>query len=149
MSELEIYDKQGFGHSSGLGSHPALLIVDFVNGFTDPDVFGGAACVSTHWPSSMMKDNPEANQPILAWLRASIPPPGDHKLYFDFGTAELDSDYEPHQRAVDEVMRDLGYEQGPLWQTRKFEGAGHNEGAWNTRAHIPLKFLLGTAQDKE
>ncbi|NNL84094.1 MAG: isochorismatase family protein [Myxococcales bacterium] len=41
MSELEIYDKQGFGHSSGLGSRPALVIVDFVNGFTDPDAFGG------------------------------------------------------------------------------------------------------------
>jgi maleamate amidohydrolase len=41
MSELEIYDKQGFGHSSGLGSRPALIIVDFVNGFTDPAAFGG------------------------------------------------------------------------------------------------------------
>ncbi len=41
MSELDIYDKQGFGHSSGLGTRPALLIVDFVNGFTDPGAFGG------------------------------------------------------------------------------------------------------------
>ena len=73
----------------------------------------------------------------------SLPPPGDHKLYFDFGTAELDSDYEPHQRAVDEVLRELGYVEGPLWTTRRFEGAGHNEGAWQKRAHIPLTFLLG------
>ncbi len=41
MTELEIYDKQGFGNSSGLGSRPALLIVDFVNSFTDPESFGG------------------------------------------------------------------------------------------------------------
>ena len=41
MSELEIYQKQGFGNSSGMGQHPALLIVDFVNGFADPDQFGG------------------------------------------------------------------------------------------------------------
>ena len=40
-----------------------------------PDVFGGAACVSTHWPSSMMKDNPEANAPILAWLRDATSAP--------------------------------------------------------------------------
>jgi hypothetical protein len=46
-------------------------------------------------------------------------------------------------------MRELGYETGPLWQTRKFEGAGHNEGAWQERAHIPLKFLLGPADNKE
>ena len=41
MSELEIYHRQGFGHSSGFGIRPALLIVDFVNGFTDPNQFGG------------------------------------------------------------------------------------------------------------
>ncbi|MEJ2128181.1 MAG: glycoside hydrolase family 31 protein [Woeseiaceae bacterium] len=114
-----------------------------------PDVFGGAACISTHWPSSMMRNNPQANEPILEWLRGSIPAPGEHRIYFDFGTAELDSEYEPHQQAVDNVMRELGYETGPLWQTRKFEGAGHNEGAWQERAHIPLKFLLGPADNKE
>jgi predicted alpha/beta superfamily hydrolase len=114
-----------------------------------PDVFGGAAAVSTHWPSSMMLDNPEANEPVLAWLRESIPAPGNHRIYFDFGTAELDTDYEPHQQAVDEVMRELGYVEGSLWQTRKFEGAGHNEGAWQERAGVPLKFLLGKAHKKE
>ena len=41
MSELEIYHKQGFGNSSGIGQRPALLIVDFVNGFANPDQFGG------------------------------------------------------------------------------------------------------------
>ena len=41
MDELEIYDNQGFGNSSGLGRLPALLIVDFVNDFTDPSAFGG------------------------------------------------------------------------------------------------------------
>ena len=41
MSELEIYRKQGFGNSSGIGQRPALLIIDFVNGFANPDQFGG------------------------------------------------------------------------------------------------------------
>ncbi|HUT48946.1 MAG TPA: isochorismatase family protein [Alphaproteobacteria bacterium] len=41
MSELDIYARQGLGHSSGFGDRPALLIVDFVNGFNDPDQFGG------------------------------------------------------------------------------------------------------------
>ncbi len=41
MSELEIYQKQGFGNSSGIGQRPALLIIDFVNGFANPDQFGG------------------------------------------------------------------------------------------------------------
>ena len=41
LSELEIYQKQGFGNSSGIGQRPAVLIVDFVNGFANPDQFGG------------------------------------------------------------------------------------------------------------
>ena len=41
MSELDIYARQGLGHSSGFGNRPALLIVDFVNGFNNPDQFGG------------------------------------------------------------------------------------------------------------
>lgn len=40
-SEREVYEDQGFGNALGIGTAPALLIVDFVNGFADPQVFGG------------------------------------------------------------------------------------------------------------
>ncbi|MDB5571876.1 MAG: N-carbamoylsarcosine amidase [Hyphomicrobiales bacterium] len=41
MSDAAIYSKQGFGARSGFGQRAALLVVDFVNGFNDPDMFGG------------------------------------------------------------------------------------------------------------
>ncbi len=41
MSDAEIYSKQGFGARSGFGKRAALLVVDFVNGFNDPAMFGG------------------------------------------------------------------------------------------------------------
>ncbi len=41
MRDADIYTQQGFGHSSGFGARPALLIVDFVVGFTDPAIYGG------------------------------------------------------------------------------------------------------------
>ena len=43
MSEAKaaIYEAQGFGGGMGMGRKPALCIVDFVNGFTDPAQFGG------------------------------------------------------------------------------------------------------------
>ena len=41
MNDTEIYKQQGFGHSSGFGLRPALLIVDFQVAFTDPHHFGG------------------------------------------------------------------------------------------------------------
>ncbi len=37
----EIYRLQGFGGKVGIGRRPALCIVDFVNGFVDPALFGG------------------------------------------------------------------------------------------------------------
>jgi maleamate amidohydrolase len=39
--DAAIYRAQGFGQSVGIGSRPALCIVDFVNGFVDPAIFGG------------------------------------------------------------------------------------------------------------
>jgi maleamate amidohydrolase len=39
--DLDVYRAQGFGGSVGIGARPALCIVDFVNGFADPAMFGG------------------------------------------------------------------------------------------------------------
>lgn len=40
-NDTSIYEKQGFGRRMGFGKNPALLIIDFNNGFNDPDHFGG------------------------------------------------------------------------------------------------------------
>ena len=39
--EIQTYQRQGFGSSLPLRAPIGLLIVDFVNGFADPNVFGG------------------------------------------------------------------------------------------------------------
>ena len=41
VDELDIYKRQGFAQTVGLGRSPALVIVDFVVSFTDPAHFGG------------------------------------------------------------------------------------------------------------
>ncbi len=41
VSEQAVYERQGFGRSLGIQGRIGLLIVDFVNGFADPAVFGG------------------------------------------------------------------------------------------------------------
>ena len=43
---LAVYQRQNIGRASGFGAHPALLIVDFVNGFNDPAMFGSGNIAS-------------------------------------------------------------------------------------------------------
>ena len=100
-----------------------------------PDVFGGAACVSTHWPAG--------EGAVIDYLADHLPDPASHRLYFDYGTATLDALYEPYQQRMDAVLRQAGYVEGKNWVTLKFDGAEHNEKAWRQRASIPLQFLLG------
>jgi len=100
-----------------------------------PNVFGGAGCLSTHWPIG--------EEVLVDALGAALPSAGRHRLYFDFGTETLDANYEPWQRRMDEWLRTAGYREGQDWSTRKFEGAEHSERAWRERVPIPLAFLLG------
>ena len=100
-----------------------------------PDVFAGAACLSTHWPA--------LGDSMLEYMAVSLPRPGSHRIYFDYGTETLDAPYEPYQKRVDAVMRRSGYEEGKDWVTLKFAGAEHSERSWRERVSIPLSFLLG------
>ena len=57
----DVYTKQQFGQKTGFGRLPALLVVDFVNGFTDPEILGGGNIL----------DAVEATKPLLAFFRAA------------------------------------------------------------------------------
>lgn len=106
-----------------------------------PEVFGGAAALSTHWPGIADTENNPVPEMFLGYLRDNLPAPGDHKFYFDYGTETLDALYEPHQLKVDALMRKSGYT-GENWKSLKFQGADHSENSWKQRLEIPLKFLL-------
>ena len=41
-----VYERQGYGQDLGYGERPALLVVDFTNGFADPQMLGGGNIVS-------------------------------------------------------------------------------------------------------
>lgn len=105
-----------------------------------PDVFGGAACLSTHWPG-IYADSKVIPLAINDYLFHNLPEPGSHKIYFDFGTETIDSLYEPYQQIIDKTMKARGYDE-TNWKTLKFEGADHSENAWAERFEIPLTFLL-------
>jgi enterochelin esterase-like enzyme len=130
--------KHNFVAGSSMGGLIALYAV-----CEYPGVFGGAACLSTHWPGIFAQaDNPVPDA-FWQYLKAHLPSPKRHKIYFDHGDQNLDSWYAPLQQQADAILRDRGY-------TRKnslskvFPGADHAERDWAKRLDIPLRFLLGT-----
>lgn len=120
-------------HTSIMGSSMGGLISLYAL-LEHPEIFGGAGCLSTHWPIG--------REALVDALGTALPGAGRHRLYFDFGTETLDATYEPYQQRMDEWLRKAGYEAGRDWVTRKWVGAEHSERAWRARVHIPLEFLL-------
>lgn len=106
-----------------------------------PEIFGGAACLSTHWIGIFSDTNNPIPEAFLNYMEAHLPSPKTHKIYFDFGTATLDAFYPKHQAKVDELMLKKGFSSNN-WKTLKFEGEDHSEKAWAKRLHLPFEFLL-------
>ncbi|NIB38113.1 alpha/beta hydrolase [Pseudomaricurvus alkylphenolicus] len=107
-----------------------------------PHIFGAAACLSSHWPGVFHVQGNPIPEAFYAYLERHLPAPGQHRIYFDFGTATLDALYPPLQARVDGIMAARGYSDAE-WITRRFQGAEHTENAWRQRLDIPLRFLLG------
>lgn len=125
--------KPGRADTSIMGSSAGALISLYAI-CEYPDVFGGAGCVSTHWPI--------AKGAMIDYAAGKLPDPATHKLYFDFGTLTLDKPYEPYQNRMDQAMKARDYVADRNWMTRKYEGADHSERAWRKRVNVPLEFLL-------
>lgn len=106
-----------------------------------PKVFGGAACLSTHWVGIFRADNNPLPAAVLGYLRDHLPAPRTHRLYFDYGTATLDALYPPFQKQADVLLAARGFSSNN-WVTRAFEGEDHSEKAWARRLNIPVLFLL-------
>jgi enterochelin esterase-like enzyme len=125
--------------------------------FQRPDVFGAAACLSTHWPlrfepfesADAMVAWQEAVLPaITGYIEAGAPRPGRHRILFDHGTLNLDRWYRPYQLAADTAFLRLGYGDRADYRSTVYPGADHNEPSWRARLETPLRFLLGLEEQQ-
>jgi predicted alpha/beta superfamily hydrolase len=107
-----------------------------------PDVFGGAACLSTHWVGSLTMADHSIPKAFATYMGSNIPSPKDHRIYFDHGTVGLDSLYGQWQIMIDELMSIKGYAPGN-YVSRVYNGTDHSEKSWSARLDRPLIFLLG------
>jgi predicted alpha/beta superfamily hydrolase len=107
-----------------------------------PNVFGGAACLSTHWPGVFATENNPIPDAFVAYMSNHLPNPKNHKIYFDYGDKTLDALYPPLHAKVDATMKAKGFTNNN-WITKYFPGENHSEVSWKKRLHIPLLFLMG------
>ena len=108
--------------------------------FEYPDLFSRAACLSSHFIGGY-EFNEIVPNAFAQYIQENSPEPGYCRIYMDYGTETLDNQYDGAQKIIDAQMRALGWK-APYWETKKFEGAAHNEISWNARLMTPLTFLL-------
>jgi len=132
-------------HTATMGSSMGGLISIYAMA-RNPEIFGAAAGLSTHWPVTGSEADDAAKTPagvaFRAYLANKLPDPATHRLYYDHGTEGLDALYEEPQKLMDEIVKAKGYVQPGNWMSMIFQGQTHNEDSWRSRVEIPLTFVL-------
>lgn len=106
-----------------------------------PKIFGGAACLSTHWPGIMPGENNPVPAVFLKYFEKKLPSPKTHRFYFDHGLVGLDVFYAPFQAEADAILQKNGFDQSN-WLTKIFPEDDHSEASWRKRLDVPVLFLL-------
>ncbi|MEI6643824.1 MAG: alpha/beta hydrolase-fold protein [Novosphingobium sp.] len=111
-----------------------------------PDVFGQAACVSSHWPAigpdTVKGFNPETLGLWTGFFDRTLGAPAGRRIWMDHGTATLDAFYAPYQEPIDAEFVKLGWQRGTDFESRVYPGAEHEENAWATRLPEILAWLF-------
>lgn len=111
-----------------------------------PQIFGGAACLSTHLSMrdlSLGEDSDVWAAAFRSYVKEKLPQIDGSSLYMDRGSVGLDGSYGPYQDLMDKVIEDNKWER-TRFESRVFEGHEHMEKFWAQRLDQPLLFLLGT-----
>lgn len=149
VNELKPYIDKNFSvytnkeHTFIAGSSMGGLISMYAV-FEYPDVFGGAACLSTHWPGVFAAENNPVPGAFSDYIKSGLQNLNGNYLYFDHGDQTLDTLYPPLQKKIDMVMASYPSDH---WVSLHFNGKDHSENAWKERLFIPLKFLLSNKSD--
>ena len=106
-----------------------------------PKVFGNAACLSTHWTGAI-GDNYDFPTAMKYYLMDRMPRGSDHRLYFDNGDCNYDSQYLPAYEEMNRLFDFLGYQECDRLKTGVFQGHSHSEKSWSERVAIPLQYVL-------
>lgn len=111
-----------------------------------PDIYGRAACVSSHWPAvdpgTVGSLDPEVAALWDGWLQQRLGKPKGRRVWMDHGTATLDAFYAPYQQKIDARFAASGWKRGHDWESKVYVGAEHEENAWAARLPEIFGWLL-------
>lgn len=111
-----------------------------------PDIFGRAACISSHWPIALPDIADENKAQVDAiwrdWLSEKLGDPGGRRIWMDHGTETLDAYYPAYQAEIDKNFEAAGWVKGTDWRSEQYVGAEHEENAWAERLPEVLGWLL-------
>ena len=107
-----------------------------------PNIFEGAACISTHWVGARPQENNPFPDAIFGYVADHVPNAENHKIYFDYGNKTLDQFYPKHAPKVDSIYLNKGYTD-KNFKNIFYPDTEHSENSWQERIHIPITFLLG------
>lgn len=147
VNELKPFIDQNFAtkpdrdHTFIAGSSMGGLISMYAM-WEHPEVFGGAACMSTHWIGGFSDVENPVPGAFLHYMVQHMPSPENHKIWFDHGTEGLDKMYTNHQLNVNFEMEKAGYILGDNYQSKVYDGADHNETSWANRLDDIFAYLL-------
>jgi maleamate amidohydrolase len=143
MSEIEVYQRQGFGQSSGFGNNPALLIVDFVVGFCDPDQYGGGNILDAVAHTKVLLRAARKKDLPIAYTRIVYAPDGSDAGSFCLKVPGLEKLNE--ESPAGQITGDLAPQAGEFvirkTQPSAFFGTGF--AAWLVGKHVDTVIVTG------
>ena len=143
MSDADVYERQGFGHSSGFGDRPALLVVDFVAGFCDPDQYGGGNILDAVARTKVLLGAARRHGLPIAFTRIVYAPDGADAGAFCLKVPGLDQFTENNPAGL--IVPDLAPEPGELilrkTQPSAFFGTGFE--AWLIGHRVDTLIVTG------
>lgn len=111
-----------------------------------PNVFGRAACISTHWPMGNPEETAEHKDEIVKlWageFARGLGEPKGRRLWMDHGDQTLDAYYPPYQAAITPEVAALGWTEGKDFVVRAYPGTAHDENAWAARMDDIFGWIL-------
>ena len=143
MNDLDIYQKQGFGHNSGFGERPCLLIVDFVNGFADPAQFGGGNIADAITNTSVLLAKAREMQLPVAFTRVVYADDGSDAGVFCLKAPNLVAltEHAPASQVVTELEPSNG--EYVIAKTQPSAFFGTNLAAWLIARRVDTVLVTG------